>query len=100
MSWFWLAVTVFWLVSFVLDIAIGGNGHYPGLMAMASLIMCELSQIEKRLQGQASEAWNTRWERTCKPIRKGTSVSCDVCGSELHDPYRFCGGCGAKVVDE
>lgn len=39
-------------------------------------------------------------ERTCKPICKGTSVSCDVCGSELHDPYRFCGECGAKVAGE
>lgn len=48
---------------------------------------------------EAAEAWNARYERTCKPICKGTSVSCDACGSELHDPFRFCSGCGAKVVD-
>lgn len=61
----------------------------------------ETSGIEKlRAFADAAETWNTRWERTCKPIRKGTNVSCGVCGSELHDPYRFCGGRGAKVVDE
>lgn len=49
---------------------------------------------------EVAQAWNARYERTCKPICKGTSISCDACGSELHDPFRFCGGCGAKVVDE
>ena len=39
-------------------------------------------------------------ERTCKPIRRGTIISCGACGSELHEPCRFCGGCGAKVVGE
>ena len=38
-------------------------------------------------------------ERTCKPIRRGTIISCGACGSELHEPFRFCGGCGAKVVE-
>ena len=39
-------------------------------------------------------------ERTCTPIRRGTIISCGACGSELHEPFRFCGGCGAKVVGE
>lgn len=38
-------------------------------------------------------------ERTCTPIRRGTIISCGACGSELHEPFRFCGGCGAKVVE-
>lgn len=39
-------------------------------------------------------------ERTCTSIRRGTIISCGACGSELHEPFRFCGGCGAKVVGE
>lgn len=46
------------------------------------------------------ETWNARCERTCTPIRRGTIISCGVCGSELHEPFRFCGSCGAKVVEE
>ena len=48
----------------------------------------------------AIDDWNARYERTCAPIRRGTIISCGACGSELHEPFRFCGGCGAKVVGE
>ena len=37
-------------------------------------------------------------ERTCTPIRRGTIISCGACGSELHEPFMFCGECGARVV--
>lgn len=47
----------------------------------------------------AFDDWNSRFERTCKPIRRGTIISCGACGSELHEPFRFCGRCGARVVE-
>lgn len=48
---------------------------------------------------KGDDSWWVK-ERTCKPIRRGTIISCEACGSELHEPFRFCGSCGAKVVSE
>lgn len=48
---------------------------------------------------RGDDSWWVK-ERTCTPIRRGTIISCGACGSELHEPFRFCGGCGAKVVGE
>lgn len=45
------------------------------------------------------QVWNPRHERTCTSIRRGTIISCGACGSELHEPFRFCGGCGSRVVE-
>lgn len=48
---------------------------------------------------RGDDSWWVK-ERTCKPIRRGTIISCGACGSELHEPFRFCGGCGSRVVGE
>lgn len=68
---------------------------------------------------QAAEAWNTRAERTCHPVRrsgkefseedKNTSLEtrCSECGDFLgeaqdvfsYDRDWFCSNCGAKVVE-
>lgn len=66
---------------------------------------------EKEALDQVIEAWNTRAERTCKPIPKYGDDSpwpvmvCSECGRPLHyDELRemnyqpYC-GCGAKVVE-
>ena len=45
----------------------------------------------------AIEAWNTRAERTCK--NRGSYKGCSECGWYLNDNDRYCGGCGAKVVE-
>ena len=64
------------------------------------------------------EAWNTRAERTCEPVKKFSEESpwprlvCSECGRELHwddivnevgeesaELQPYC-GCGAKVVSE
>lgn len=77
-----------------------GDGYIPQCDHKYTCVIadCEFPADEWYIsEGFAIEAWNARWERTCKPVRKGTSISCDACGSELHDPFRFCGGCGAKV---
>lgn len=53
------------------------------------------------------EAWNTRAERTCKPLyfEYGEGPCCSECGRRLHydehterDYPPYC-GCGAKVVE-
>lgn len=53
----------------------------------------------------ATEAWNTRHERTCKRIVKGTKAGgwpkevCSKCGAGIGDDrYVYCWRCGAKVV--
>jgi hypothetical protein len=46
---------------------------------------------------KAIEAWNTRAERTCK--NRGSYKGCSECGWYLNDNDRYCGGCGAKVVE-
>lgn len=68
-------------------------------------------ETEKLALENAIEAWNTRAERTCKPIPKYGDDSpwpvmvCSECGRPLHyDELRemdyppYC-GCGAKVVE-
>lgn len=56
---------------------------------------------------KAIEAWNTRAERTCKPLyfEYGEGACCSECGRRLHydehtesDYPPYC-GCGAKVVE-
>lgn len=56
---------------------------------------------------EAIEAWNTRAERTCKPLyfEYGEGACCSECGRRLHydehtesDYPPYC-GCGAKVVE-
>lgn len=47
--------------------------------------------------GAAVATWNTRAERTCK--NRGSYKGCSECGWYLNDNDRYCGGCGAKVVE-
>jgi Lar family restriction alleviation protein len=61
---------------------------------------------------EAIEAWNTRAERTCIVLEEfGGDYVCDACGEVLRsgydDPFeaiplerfKYCFGCGAKVVE-
>lgn len=65
------------------------------------------AQSEKEALEKAIEAWNTRAERTCKPLyfEYGEEAHCSECGRRLHydehterDYPPYC-GCGAKVVE-
>ena len=77
------------------------------------------AQSEKEALEKAIEAWNTRAERTCHPVRRsGKSFSaeekkttldacCSECRGFLGEAWEvfececdlFCSGCGAKVVE-
>ena len=55
----------------------------------------------------AIDAWNTRAERTCRPIEMicetlpGTECpawKCSECGELFEEGARYCSQCGAKVV--
>lgn len=53
----------------------------------------------------AIEAWNTRYEPTCRIIGERDSLGymslvCSECKSIMDDDDNFCSKCGAKVVDE
>lgn len=62
-------------------------------------------------EGEAVEAWNRRYERTCRIKLSKTSVwHCDGCGQTIDGncfadnggrltEYRYCPNCGARVVD-
>ena len=58
---------------------------------------CFASIPPKDSEQEAIEAWNTRAERTCK--NRGSYKGCSECGWYLNDNDRYCGGCGAKVVE-
>lgn len=58
---------------------------------------------------EAIDAWNTRAERTCRPIEMicetlpGTDCpawKCSECGELFEEGARYCSQCGAKVVEE
>lgn len=76
---------------------------------------CEECGIELIKSGETEDAaitellkaWNTRAERTCKPLyfEYGEGACCSECGRRLHydehtesDYPPYC-GCGAKVVE-
>ena len=73
------------------------SGHLPGGACSAD-------------EHGAIEAWNARWERTCRNNSQegGISLLCSACGA--YTPWiadavhafaaRRCGNCGAKVVEE
>ena len=66
---------------------------------------------------EAIEAWNTRYERTCKNISRNDDFVCSECGADVfavtynenadvcvyqnnkNVGIRFCPACGFKVVD-
>lgn len=60
----------------------------------------------KRSKEEAISLWNTRYERTCKPVEKHNMYECSECGGLLQnvDPVyplpNYCGNCGAKVVTD
>lgn len=56
-----------------------------------------LDRAEQEANESSIEAWNTRAERTCK--NRGGYKGCSECGWYLNDNDRYCGGCGAKVVE-
>ena len=53
-------------------------------------------------------AWNTRAERTCKPIESNTCLSgtdcpawkCSECGELFEMGVNYCSNCGARVVND
>lgn len=55
-------------------------------------------------EAEAIAAWNTRAERTCKPILAEDGFACDKCGYwwplKHYDNGKpcYCPNCGAKVV--
>ena len=61
-----------------------------------------------RSKVDAAEAWNARWERTCRdalPEKHGEPIEgyweCSECGCEIGDDCdapKYCPNCGAKVV--
>lgn len=70
-----------------------------------------------RMHGDVSPAiklWNTRYERTCRPIWKAVknpgveACECSECGGSLDNLgagicggiFEYCPHCGAKVVDD
>lgn len=68
---------------------------------------CGASSGFRFTKEEAIEAWNTRAERTCKPLyfEYGEEAHCSECGRRLHydehterDYPPYC-GCGAKVVE-
>lgn len=68
---------------------------------------CGLRTKDFSTQKAALGAWNTRAERTCKPLyfEYGEEAHCSECGRRLHydehterDYPPYC-GCGAKVVE-
>ena len=47
----------------------------------------------------AIEAWNRRYERTCKPVMAFGALTCSECyGDDLVPCAEYCHKCGAKVV--
>lgn len=77
-----------------------------------SWVLCSCGASGPTFSGVDSErkaigAWNTRAERTCKPLyfEYGEGACCSECGRRLHydehtesDYPPYC-GCGAKVVE-
>lgn len=58
---------------------------------------------------EAIDAWNTRYEPTCKNVFDGcceNGFECSVCGNEIsdceayyvHGTWNYCSKCGRKVV--
>lgn len=48
---------------------------------------------------EATDAWNTRAERTCKRFWTGAEMICSSCAHQLNKIARYCPNCGAKVVE-
>lgn len=88
----------------------GGGTHYYAPAPIDHHIQCEKCFAETggfSSKEEAIEAWNTRAERTCKPLyfEYGEGACCSECGRRLHydehtesDYPPYC-GCGAKVVE-
>ena len=59
-----------------------------------------------KTEDEAIKAWNTRYERTYKPIWDEDGLACDKCGYwwplKHYDNGKpcYCPNCGAKVVEE
>lgn len=73
-------------------------------------VECKIDLIETWLfdtEQEAIEAWNTRYERTCKFIEVGDDYDeiyaqvyqCSNCGAANIGTAFFCPNCGAKVKE-
>lgn len=56
-------------------------------------------------EAEAIEAWNTRYEETCRMETDESCQnwnSCSVCGADYYNdqPLNYCPNCGARVVEE
>lgn len=53
-------------------------------------------------EAEAIAAWNSRAERTCKPVERDGVMRCPDCDYPLGimSVPAYCAGCGAKVVGE
>lgn len=60
---------------------------------------CGASIASQPTKSEAIEVWNARAERTCKAEHKDgwRGFYCSKCGALLEN--RYCGHCGAKVVE-
>ena len=93
----------------------GGEARYTNLGCCVYIRCdaCDFSMPTQRTEAEAIEAWNTRHERTCIVLEEfGDDYVCNACGEVLRsgydDPFeaiplerfKYCFGCGAKVVGE
>lgn len=64
---------------------------------------CVYTKKARHNENEAIEAWNTRYEPTCKwELTNRCTWTCSNCGIETErlNPYwRHCPNCGAKVVN-
>lgn len=91
----------------------GGAGKIKGLNSTAIYVRCCLCGCRtgsRRDIRKAIEAWNTRYERTCRIVPHGHLITlsdgtklyesaCSECGAYLGDEDNYCSICGAKVVE-
>lgn len=72
---------------------------------------CALAVDGERNEVYTIEAWNTRFERTCRNLRSGSDFKCSECGCEVvgsdyfmeanmnNGDWNYCPNCRAKVVE-
>lgn len=94
----------------------GGNGieeyiYFPDEPPSMRIICgeCQKAATNYMDVDKAINAWNTRYEPTCKltdidmytgEIQLG-KFECSACGNTyLGEPYRHCPNCGAEVIEE
>ena len=85
----------------------GGEAEMLGMKVPPPLpwLRCKSCGAETSVyatEAEAIAAWNTRAERTCKPVEKDGVMRCPDCDYPLGimSVPAFCAGCGAKVIGD